>query len=193
MPYTNVTAVWTGASGLPGYTKIHFLGALTSSEVTTAEDKVRAFFASMSVYLPAIVRVDVQQLAEIFDDNGDKTGTVSGSTVPVQVAGAASGAYSQATGAWVNWVTGQYVYGRPVRGRTFLVPLGSSAFQSDGTLITGFISALQTAANTLLTGFPALVVQYNHHRAGQPTSSGIATVTAATIKDKAGVLRSRRD
>jgi hypothetical protein len=193
MPYTQVTATWTGVAGLPGYTKIKFLGALTTSECQTACQKVQAFFASQTVYIPALVKVDVSPLCEHFDDDGTKTDVITASGTTTQVVGTAAGAFNVAAGAWINWLCNQFVAGRRVYGRSFMVPLGSSAFQSDGTLLTTYQTALQAAGNTLITGFPNVVVRYDRTNKAGARFQGISTVAAVLVKDKGGVLRSRRD
>jgi hypothetical protein len=193
MPYTQCTAVWSGTAGLPGYTKIKFLGALTTSECQTATQKLQTFFAAQTAYIPALVRVDVSTLCEHFDDDGTKTDVIQASGTTTQVVGTAAGAFNQAAGAWINFLCNQYVAGRRVYGRTFMVPLGSSAFQSDGTLLTTYQTALQNAGTTLITGFPNVIVRYDRtNKAGQ-RFQGISTVAAVLVKDKGGVLRSRRD
>lgn len=193
MPYTVATATWNGTTGLPGYTKIKFLGALTASEASTALAKLRTFFAALGTYIPALVSISFSQTLDQYADNGDKTGIVTASSGQANVQGTAAGAYNAAAGAWVTWASTQFVNGRRVSGRTFLVPLGSAAFQSDGTLLTTFVAALQSASDALLTGFPNVVIYYHRQRTGEPLQEGISTVAAAVIKDKGGVLRSRRD
>ena len=193
VPYTQVTATWSGVAGLPGYTKIKFLGNLTTSECQTACQKLRDFFAANSVYIPALVRVDVSALCEHFDDDGTKTDVITASGTTSQVAGTAAGAFNEAAGAWINWVCNQFVAGRRVVGRTFMVPLGSAAFQSDGTLLTAYQTALQAAGNTLITGFPNVVIRYDRTDKTGNRFQGISTVAGVLVKDKGGVLRSRRD
>jgi hypothetical protein len=93
------------------------------------------------------------------------------------------------------------VNGRRVVGRTYLVPLGNTpVFQTDGTLNDTFRNAVIANGNSLNNGSPQHVVYYN--RGGpsdppkptdKPHTFGWQTVTACTVPDKAGVLRSRRD
>jgi hypothetical protein len=193
MPYSVVTAVWTGAAGLPGYSKLKFNGQLTSTEATEACNKTRAFFAALTTYLPVAIHVKVQQVLDIYDDEGQKTGLVTATSDPADVVGVAAGAYNQAAGAWINWRTNVFANGSRVTGRTFLVPTASVAFQSDGTLLGSFVIALQAAGDALRTGSPTLVIPYHRFLKDGTEVFGVPPVAAVSVTDKGGVLRSRRD
>ena len=192
MPYTVVTSRWTIAGVQRGWTRIKYLGNLTTSECSTAVAKNKNFFEGLVTYLPANVSVAHQSLCEHYDDDGTKTDVVTAGTGQPNTVGTGSGAYAAAEGAWVNWVSSQFVAGRRVVGRTFLVPLYTSAFQNDGTLAAAFITALQGLSNSIITGFPNLVIPYDRTNKQGQRFQGVATVAAYDIKDKAGVLRSRR-
>ena len=113
-------------------------------------------------------------------------GSVTGSGTPISAAG---------VGACISWTTGGIVTGlkgpRKLRGRTFLVPLQNGAYDADGTLTTGTVAALQSAANAMQASGPLAI----WHR---PTSPGASNgnsygVISARVKDKVAILRSRRD
>jgi hypothetical protein len=80
---------------------------------------------------------------------------------------------------------------RSGRGRTFLGPMGIQSLQSDGTPAAGLISAVRTAAQTLVDA------QGNV----DGTSLGVLSVkqgllrdfTGSTVHDKWAYLSSRRD
>jgi hypothetical protein len=75
--------------------------------------------------------------------------------------------------------------GREIRGRTFVVPMATNAYDTDGTLAASTVSAFQTAANTVLTAAPTF-------RVWSRKGALAATCSSALAVDKAVVLRSRR-
>jgi hypothetical protein len=79
-----------------------------------------------------------------------------------------------------------FVNGRQIRGKTFVVPIISSAYFSDGTLDGATVTGLLGPANTFLATTPHLAI-YSRR------ASASATVTSAAVPDMAAVLRSRRD
>ena len=80
--------------------------------------------------------------------------------------------------------------GRRIQGRTFLVPLVASAFDSTGTISTAALATLQTAANGLVAYDTIDPVVWK--RPTPFTVGSFATITEARIPDMAAVLRSRR-
>lgn len=188
MAYTRITAVWSGVSGLPGYSRFHFDGDLGVGDSANAGHAVRALFTNIRDYLPLAVSINLSNIAEHFDITGNLIGQVDwGSEGPET--GLSAGAFSAATGACITWLTGAFANGRGVRGRTFLVPLGSNAFQSDGTLGTIPLGVIQGAGNALCHGDLPMVVVTN---AAGPIV-GLSAITNATVRDSAAVLKSRRD
>jgi hypothetical protein len=169
-----------------------WLGALTASECSTALAKQRAFFGDTGTYLPANVSINHLGICEHYDDFGEKTDEVTATTVPPPNAGSGSGAYNVAAGCWINWKTGRFIAGRAVVGRTYLVPLYQAAFQNDGSLASAFITSLTTAGQNLITGFPSMVIYYDRTDKKGTRFQGTTNVTGVDVKDRAGVLRSRR-
>jgi len=92
----------------------------------------------------------------------------------------------------VNWRTNDYRFGRRIRGRTFMVPLNSNAYEGDGTLSTAARGDLQTFADTMVSGTGG--AEFGVWSRPRNGAGGVfATVTSGTVPDMAAVLRSRRD
>jgi hypothetical protein len=113
-------------------------------------------------------------------------GVVNGTTAGTTVAG---------VGACIGWTTGGIVQGskgpRKLRGRTFLVPLAATAWDVNGTFSAAKLTELQALANEIQASGPLAI----WHR---PTSLAAANgnsygVLSNKVRDKAAVLRSRRD
>lgn len=195
-----ITTRWTGFTGAPGFTVMHFrdFGGTPPvlSDAQAAVDKVYAFFNAIKAYFPAQVTVQVLGEAEIIEDTNGQLQDILVATTPAAIVGTAGTtvAYAAALGAVVSWRTGLVRNGRRIRGRTFLVPLTSSAFDNTGTLLPAALTVFNAAAVTLrdTTGIADLGVY------ARPTTTGgtdgeWALITGHSIPDMGSILRSRRD
>jgi len=194
MALFRVKVRWSGFSGAPGYNVFHF-DAATEGAGPTAQDCVdalRVFYTSIAARMPTPVKIDFESVVEVIEET---TGALTGFeqiTPGASIPGTVSGGFSSATGACVNWITDGVRNGRRLRGRTFIVPLGGSVYDVDGTLGGPTLTALQDAANVLHASPVDLQVY------GRPTAPGAADgyaegVTSARVADKTAILRSRRD
>lgn len=204
---------WSGFVGAPGYSVFHFrdfnVGGdglpITQESAQAAAGRVRNFFNSTKNLFPNTVTFHVESDVETIEDStGEITGflPVTGIADVVGEAGATTG-YSAAVGAVVNWRTNAVRRGRRLRGRTFLVPLSSSCYDTNGSLNQSCLTALSTAATAITTTTaqePELGVYARPHRT-KNTDGSWTTVpdgqwsfaTAFNIPDMTAVLRSRRD
>ena len=190
-----MTMRWTGFVGSPGYTNLYFLNPEEPTEAiaNTTAGRVRTWFDTLKAYLPSAVTITFPTEMEAIDTaTGDLTGTIALTTL-TNVVGSNAGAFASPVGACVNWSTGQIVNGRRLRGRTFLVPLSATHYQSDGTLVDASRTGMIAASSTLCSYQDNLVLAIWH----RPTSGGsdgvAAQVSSASVTDRAAVLRSRRD
>lgn len=189
MPVIRIQNVWTNFVGAPGYTNLHFSKAApTVTDVTAAAGACRTFFNGLVSFLPTGVTITQSGLASIFSDFGIKTGEI-GYTPSSPSVGTSTTAYAGATGAVIQWKTGQWINGRQLSGRTFVVPL-AGGYATDGTLAPTASTALTASALNLrsVTGLPLVV--FSPPRNGNPVQ--LATVTAHTVPDRTATLRSRR-
>jgi len=194
---------WTGFSGAPGYTILHFRdfnspdpgnGDGSVEGATAAVNRVQTFFGSIAQTLPNTVTVDVEREVDVIDDSDGSLVESYGATEGGPVQGTGGATYAAPVGAVVNWRTGAVRNGRRLRGRTFLVPLAGSNFNASGVLIPAVQTILQNAANALAStgGTPDLFVF--GRPSSQAASDGISSVvTSATVPSLAAILSSRRD
>jgi hypothetical protein len=192
-----VKAVWTGFPGGPGVSTFY------TSAVGIMVPAVHTFFVTLLDLLPSDVSIQVESSGDTIDDaNGAITGSWVSPPQPVVVGGFA-GTYSAPSGACITWLTDAVVAGHRLKGRTFIVPLGTNAYQNDGTIAPANLAIIQGAA-TLLSGVLAngmLVLARPFAGApavppkpARPARAGVsAPVTGSRVADKAAVLRSRRD
>lgn len=188
------TALWTGFTGGPGWSRFYFIGATTSTLADPAwvATSVHNLFTDLASLLPSDVTVQVQQEQDIIDSaTGDQTGIQTGTAV-LPVHGSDTGAYSAVSGAVIPWEGDAFINGRKQRGRTFIVPMGASAYQTDGTLSTAALSALAVAGGELTGDTDNHLVLW-HRPTSKTGADGLYSIAGlGTIHDRAAVLRSRR-
>jgi hypothetical protein len=196
-----VRARWSGFIGGPGYTVLHFKefeagGTQTLAAAQGAVDKTRAFFNSIKGALPANTTVQVMPDVDVIEETTGQLTNALTTTTPVSVVGGAVGTatYSAATGAVITWRTSVIRNGRRIRGRSFLVPLSSVAFDVDGTLHSTYFNTISTAATALRDGTTSGDLGVYARPSAPGAADGIwAVVTGHTVPDMGAVLRSRRD
>lgn len=178
--------VWTGTAITgDGLTTFYWDQAATGMSAAVA-----TFFDSIKAYLAIGSTITVPDAGDLLDDaTGELAGSWSdGTTTTVATTGA--GGFAAGVGARVKWSTQGVVNGRRVRGSTFLVPLSSAQYQSDGTILDATKSVLQTAANTMLAAPSSPLLIWHRPVGGSGGSSYEAT--SGEVPDKVSWLRSRR-
>lgn len=193
MAIHRVTVLWTGFQGAPGYSNFFFTGDGSGGAAADSRTRVSDFFNELATLLPSDVEyVTEGEVATLDEQTGSVTGYIMVNPDPSPGSGGSGGGYSAASGAVVTWNTNGVRNGRRVRGRTFLVPLGGGAYQSDGTLETSTIAQIQGAADELVgTGFDSGFGVWA--RPGASGDGGFYEVTGFRVPDMSAVLRSRRD
>lgn len=203
---STVTAVWTGFTGAPGYSKFHFAELSGASAANAAGAAVRAFFFADAGHLMVGWQIAIQAIVQTFDvATGELQGEQAMTTVPANVAGSVpnTNVYAGGAGYVVNWTTGGVSNGRKIRGRTFFVPIMSTAFSNDGTIISSLITSMQTAGNALIADASTELVVWSKYwdkKPGDPPigvppkqiGGAITTVNGCVIPDRAAQLRTRR-
>lgn len=190
---------WNGFAGAPGYTNLFFKPSddqqPDQADAQAAANFTNDFGAYVRTYLPIEASMQVQSdVEELWDTTGALQNIFTVNAMPVLQGQAASAPYSAASGAVVTWRTGGVRNGRRVRGRTFLVPLANSAYQSDGTIASAVLTAWNTNFTTLMNTASSVRLGVYARPTVQGASDGSwFAATGFTIPDKVAVLRSRRD
>lgn len=162
-----------------------------ASSTTGFQPAVKAFWTSVAAIMSGYVTVTVPTTGEEFDDvTGLLTGSWSEGT-GAAITGGGSGSYAGGVGACVGWSTGGIHNGRKVRGRTFIVPLASNTYDSDGSLAAATVTSLNTAAATLVTAGSTKLAIWSRPSVAVPVG-GAYPITAGLVKDHVSWLRSRR-
>lgn len=184
---------WTNFSGAPGLSTFYF------GSSTVDMTALRAFFNAFTLLIPSGVTIAVPSAGDqINDTTGQITGIWTGPAQSSFNCSGGTGAYAGGSGAVCEWLSSAIVAGRRPIGKTFLVPLISGQFDSNGSLSAGCITAIQTAAATLITAYAGEMKVFSRPYvppvgSPNPPRVGVAsTIVAARVPDLAAVLRSRR-
>lgn len=184
---------WNGGTGLPGYTNFYCNSALSQPFADATKTFLSACLSGGAIArFPQNVTITPDAYVDVLDE---ATGTLQ-STVPItppaQLLGAAAGPYAAGVGACITWITdGINENGHRIRGRTFLVPLLSSKYGSDGTLDDTMRSEMITAAGAYLTD-PCNPIIWERPSGPGASDGRSHEITASSVKDRAAQLRSRR-
>lgn len=198
MPMYRATLTWTGFTGSPGYTNLHFLDPDPISQAGLDETALRLhnFFDALEPFLPGSVRINLPTVLEEIDSATGELVTDHPFEPGTVITGTGLTNFSAASGLCINWNTVGIINGRRIRGRTFIVPLASGAYQSDGTIVDATRTTVQTAANVYADAGPGLGIDGAiWHRPTTPggTDGAAAGITSASVGDRVAVLKSRRD
>lgn len=193
---------WSGTSGGPGLTQMAVTGAAggiwNPDGTQSAVNAVRTFWQSVSAYLPDELRLQVMPTIDVYDTGtAVLTNSYTAATPPQVVAGSSAGTYAAGAGFKITWGTGQIRNGRRVRGTTFIVPAASNVYSANGTIASGVLTAMNTAAATLLSqlsaGGTSLAVWSRPVETPTARAGVMTSVVAGSCSTKTAILRGRRD
>lgn len=192
-----------GLKGLPGVCTMYF------TDVTTVIASLQEFWGQLAGLFPAPMTIQIATIGDIIEST---TGALVGQwNLPAVSAIPALGqtVYSAPSGAVVDWLTATILDGHRVRGRSFLVPLSTNEYDSQGTILNATVDGLGLRSAALVTAEANKFVVWHRPypgraalppvgtKPGKParpaTLGGVAVITGSRVPDMAVVLRSRRD
>jgi hypothetical protein len=187
-----VRVVWDGFTGAPGYTSLYFDPA--SAPPLAA---IKSFFGALTGLVPTGLRWSYPQAGDTIDEiTGHITGAWTAGPQTASV-GVAAGSYVGSSGAVVLWRTSDPIAGRRPVGKTYLVPLATSQFGTDGQVSSSAVSTILSAALSFVTAASAAFKVWHRpiidpvtHAVTRPGSA--VTCIGATVPQFAAVMRSRR-
>lgn len=197
MTVSQIRTTWTGGPSSPGLTVMNVDGSGTTNWAAAAA-AVRTFWSALGGGIPDEYSLQVEALIEEFNEgSGALIGEVSlgVADTPAPLPGTYTGTYAAGVGGRVDWLTSGIRNGRRVRGRTFIVPLASAAFDSAGAVSGANQTAWGTAGQTLIDDLEAAgapLVVWSKPTLANPVGS-MTPVIGVRPASKAAVLRGRRD
>ena len=188
MSFLRVRTSFTGVTGSPWLSTMYFLqaaGAPTQANADAAVVKVGTYWTAIKAVMNNATSYTTLPDVAVLETDGTLTGSFA--TTPQTGTGAsATDALPIASQGLVRWLTGSFVSGRQLRGRTFLPALTETA--STGGVPTATVIGTINTANTALIAAtdPRLAVWSKVH-------TTVVTVSSASVWTQFAVLRSRRD
>lgn len=176
--------LWTGLVGLPGVSVFY------APSGTDPSGSLSTFFNAIKAQFPTGLSWGIPHEGdELNDATGELTGSWSGAGGST-VTATGDSHFAAGCGAYVNWSTGAIVSGRRLRGRTFLAPIKSQAYDTSGTIDNAVISAMLTPAQALAASGDITI----WHRPDPVSHTGGSSSLAldCTIPDQVTSLRTRR-
>lgn len=156
---------------------------------------VKSAFTALAPAIPTGVTMSVPNSGDTIEDTTGHLTGVWTATGAGTVNGSGAAACAAGVGACVSWSTGAIVSGtkgpRHLRGRTFMVPLTSTAYDTDGTITAPAMSTLGAFANALVTA-GGLGIWHRPTTVGG-SDGGSGAVLSGRVRDKVAYLSSRRD
>jgi hypothetical protein len=182
---------WSNFPGAPGVSTLYF------SDSVTDFSPVRTFFSTVALNVPNGLTFQFPTTVDLLDEVTGQIQTVQNATTLASVSSIVTAApFSGTSGCIVQWRTPDFVEGKHVIGRTYVVPLAQIAYDAQGSISSGAITALQNAAIALV-GATSMVC-WSRPRAASTNPPVTARpgsahpVTNASVPDLACVMRSRR-
>lgn len=198
MTINRVRVLWSGFSGAPGYSNFYFdtAAAPPLAALQTMFTAFKPFFTAG----PPPLTWQVQNSGDTLDETTGKiTGAWTGALQPAIVATGASANYVGSAGAVITWRSSTPVGGRRPVGKTYLVPLMTNQFDTDGSIIPATLTAILNAALTFVTAAAGSLLIWHRPVYNTVPSPPVlvrpgSTVVCigALVPDLAAVMRSRR-
>lgn len=181
-----VRTVWTGTP-LVGPTVSTFY--FDEIHVGFVAD-LHTFWAAVGNRFPPGITWTTDNVGDLIDvATGELSGTWTDG-VPSIISSSGAGSFAQGVGARATWLTSGIRNGRRVKGSTFLVPLTTACYQSDGTIDGAVLGSLSTAAGALVTNSTGEMRIYSRPTDTEPGQDNV--VVGGVCPDKVSWLRSRR-
>lgn len=149
-----------------------------------------ALFDAVKSLIPTGTTITIPNGGDVIDE---MTGTLTGSwgtssTTIITCTGA--GSFAGGVGGRVVWETDTVRGGRRVRGSTFIVPFIATQYDTNGTLSSTAVTALQTGLTNFLTQVPTQGRVWSRPRPGL-VGAGVQ-ISRGVAPDRVSWLRSRR-
>lgn len=174
---------WSNFPGAPGVSTHYVDPAVTDFS------PIRVFYQAVALCVPNALTFNFPTSVDVIDETNGQIQTTQAATVLSSLNSiVASAAFSGTSGCAVQWRTPDYVNGNHVVGRTYVVPLAQTQYDTNGSIASGTVTNLQAAGMALIAAMPMLV--WHRPKPGVPGSKH--AVTNVAVPDLAVVMRSRR-
>lgn len=184
---------WTGGKIGTGYTNFFFTADVSTAQAaaTASAQFFKDIYLTSGGHLPSGIHITFPASVDVVEPGTGRLVSTVSVTPPTSVDGSDAGVYSAPSGMCVTWLTSGVLGGHRLLGRTFIVPLGASYMQTDGTPADAAVTGAGAAATALIASAPEFVIW--HRPISVDAGGGEAhPVLAWKITDKSAILTSRR-
>lgn len=181
-----VRVVWSGAPVIGGGVSTFFVDEAATGFLSD----IRGFFDAIDLTVTGGITWSFPSTGDLIDiATGELTGSWS-ETPAADVNSTGSGVHAAGVGTRATWRTSGIRNGRRVVGSTFIVPLHTGSYATDGTIDTATLTLLRNAADSLLTDIAGALRVYSRPSVG--VAGQASPVISSNVPDKVSWLRSRR-
>jgi hypothetical protein len=188
-----------GDIGGSGISRFRFIrndaGVTTVADCNAAGAAVRALLAT-TTWWPSAITWSIDPAVEMFDiGSALVAGTLTMTTVPASITGTGASTFPAGVGARLNWKTATVSGRRMLKGSSYLVPMATASYASNGGVQASITTALTTAGTNYIAAMTAAnLVAVIWHRPPKHTTSGglVGPITGLSVPLTPAGLRSRR-
>lgn len=191
-----VRTALTGWVGGPGLMTQYFT---SPTEDITAATHARAYVHTLIgtalglVFTNQVTWVVAPEVDIVDPATGHTTATFVEDTVHSATGGGGPTMAPPACAGLVQWLTGTYIAGRSIKGRSFIGPMAEEHIDASGQVLDATKTAVDAALYAYLGGIDYGDAQVVWHRPKAGAGGSAHPVSTGTIEKKVAVLTSRRD
>lgn len=175
-----------GAVVGPSSSSFYTLGA----EPAALRAAVNTFYGAFVSNLPSSLSVSIPPSGDVIDAETGEIVDIWTDGATLSRVGIDDSAHPAGVGCRVVWSTDGRTNRRRVRGTTFVVPLGGTAYESNGTLNQTFLDRIRPAAVDLVDDLLGTFVVWTRPKDGAGGKTSL--VIGSSVPDTVSWLRSRR-
>lgn len=181
-----IRAEWTGGAVVGNGVSTFYVTSAPDDACVALTD----FFSALPGLFPPSVTITVAAGGETLSSStGELTGAWTTATQP-QMVGEGTNFYAAGVGVRVRWLTNGITNGRRSVGSTFLLPMIATNYDTDGTVSSSVVTAVNGAATDLRTALGGSFVIW--HRPTNGAGGAVSSVVGHQVPDKVSWLVSRR-
>ena len=177
---------------------------LSAAQITSAHYAMSDFYMAIQDLIPADIVITVDPIVDEFEaDTGLLVFEHVDTSPPGGITGTDTDNYANGAGAHISWSTTTIWRGKRVRGGTYVVPLGHSAWALDGHLNPDAVTSINSAASAMVAEFAAhgstfgvwsrpRLAKTKADPAGTHVDGNFAPIAGGTVSALSGILARRR-
>lgn len=189
MPLQEYVVRWAGARVGAGASVFHFQSVAGSAAAQPLANAVRAMFFSLIAAFPDDISFSFDSEVRELSEAGALLAAYP-ITAPPTTGGSSSAAFASGTGLMVRHNTGVILGGKRVRGRTFMVPVSSASFTTNGDVLASTVSAFNAAFATLITAANGVGAPFS---VWSRANAAIVPVVSSATQVRPSTMKTRND